>query len=112
MSPGWQTRGSREQYMGIDRARTVQLVEDYRDRRAWNAFVRDSPFGHLFQTHEWGELQIGLGGQPSRIAAVDDQGRLAGVVQILIFDTGARIFAYVPRGPVCDPEDADLVDAL
>ena len=88
-------------------AAPARLVEDYDDRAAWNAFVRAHPHGHLFQTCEWGELQDGLGGHPRRIAAVGDHG-IVGVIQFLVFDTGARTFAYVPRGPVCDPDDAAL----
>lgn len=98
--------------MSIDSARPVQLVADTGDRSAWDAFVRHHPAGHLFQLHEWGELQIGLGARPHRIAALDDRGRLLGVVQLLIFDTGRRVFAYVPRGPVCDSGAEDLVELL
>lgn len=98
--------------MSIDSARPVQLTADTCDRTVWDAFVRDHPSGHLFQLHEWGELQIGLGARPHRIAALDDRGRLIGVLQLLIFDTGRRVFAYVPRGPVCDAGDENLVELL
>jgi lipid II:glycine glycyltransferase (peptidoglycan interpeptide bridge formation enzyme) len=98
--------------MGIDSARSVQLTAETGDRRDWDAFVRDHPAGHLFQLHEWGELQIGLGARPHRIAALDERGRLLGVVQVLIFDTGSRVFAYVPRGPVCDPDAGDVIELL
>jgi lipid II:glycine glycyltransferase (peptidoglycan interpeptide bridge formation enzyme) len=89
----------------------ARLVDDYDDRAAWNAFVRGHAHGHLFQTYEWGELQDGLGGRPRRIAAVDDRG-LAGAIQLLVFSTGTRTFAYVPRGPVCDPDDEALAALL
>jgi lipid II:glycine glycyltransferase (peptidoglycan interpeptide bridge formation enzyme) len=98
--------------MSIDSARPVQLTADTCDRNVWDAFVRDHPAGHLFQSHDWGELQIGLGARPHRIAARDDGGRLLGVMQLLVFDTGNRVFAYVPRGPVCDPDDEGLVELL
>jgi lipid II:glycine glycyltransferase (peptidoglycan interpeptide bridge formation enzyme) len=91
--------------------RSVRLVDDYPDRHAWNAFVRGHASGHLFQTHEWGGVQAGLGGRPRKIAAVDDRG-LVGALQLFVFDTAERTFAYVPRGPVCDPDDAELADLL
>ena len=89
----------------------LELIDDYTDRDAWNAFVAASPVGHFFQTWEWGELQIGLGARPRRVAALVD-GKLTGAMQVLVFDTGARIFTYVPRGPVADPDDEDVVGAL
>jgi peptidoglycan pentaglycine glycine transferase (the first glycine) len=81
------------------------------DRDRWNAFVLAHPSGHFFQSWEWGDLQDGLGGRPLRLGAVAD-GRLVGCVQVLVFDTGTRKFAYVPRGPVADPIDDGVVDAL
>jgi len=82
------------------------------DRAAWNAFVEASPHGHVFQTWEWGDLQADLGAPPTRIAAMRG-GRIAGVLQMLMFETGPdRRFGFVPRGPTADPADTDVVDAL
>jgi lipid II:glycine glycyltransferase (peptidoglycan interpeptide bridge formation enzyme) len=97
--------------MGADRARTLQLVAGYDHRPAWDAFVRANPWGHLFQTFAWGDLQSGMGGQPMRLAVVDGEA-IAGALQLLVFDTGARVFTYVPRGPVCDPADAEVAELL
>lgn len=92
------------------------VAMDESDRERWDTFVADSPFGHVFQSWAWGDLQKGLGAQPVRIAAVAPDGRISGCVQALVFDTGSRVFAYVPRGPVVDPDDvflrASLVDAV
>lgn len=89
----------------------LDIIDDYTDRISWNEYVSASPSGHFFQTWEWGELQDGLGGRPRRIAAVIGN-RIVGAVQLLVFDTGTRKFAYVPRGPVADPDDDDLGRAL
>ena len=91
----------------------ITIVEGFDDRDAWNTFVDASPFGHFFQSWDWGALQdaFAVGGRPHRIAATA-AGRIVGCVQLLIFDTGERQFAYVPRGPVADPDDAVLVRAL
>lgn len=86
-------------------------IVEINDRDHWNAFVLAHPSGHFFQSWEWGELQDGLGGRPLRIGAVSN-GRLVGCVQVLVFDTGTRNFAYVPRGPVVDPLDDHVVGGL
>jgi lipid II:glycine glycyltransferase (peptidoglycan interpeptide bridge formation enzyme) len=95
----------------VSGAQTIRLVREFADREAWNAFVRAHPSGHLFQTYEWGELQEGLESRPLRIAALSDR-QIVGAVQILVFLTGRRTFAYVPRGPVCDPDERELAAAL
>jgi hypothetical protein len=60
---------------------------------------------------EWGTLQDGLGGRPRRIATFSD-GRLRGCLQMLVFEGVSRRFAYVPRGPVVDPDDREHVERL
>ena len=91
--------------------RQIDIVDDYTDRQRWNAFVAGSPFGHFFQTWEWGLLQEGLDATPRRVAALVGE-QIVGVVQVLVFDTGTRKFAYVPRGPVADPDDQEIAEAL
>lgn len=81
------------------------------DRDRWNAFVREHPDGHFFQSWEWGELQVALGAAPMRIAAVEG-GRLVGAMQLLLFDTGTRVFSFVPRGPVADADEGLAVRFL
>jgi lipid II:glycine glycyltransferase (peptidoglycan interpeptide bridge formation enzyme) len=91
--------------------RQIDIIDDYTDRQRWNAFVAGHPEGHFFQTWEWGELQEGLEAVPRRVAALSGDD-LVGVVQVLVFDTGTRKFAYVPRGPVADPDDDDVAGGL
>jgi lipid II:glycine glycyltransferase (peptidoglycan interpeptide bridge formation enzyme) len=86
------------------------IVDDFDDRERWNTLIRNHHIGHFFQSWEWGELQADLGGRPRRIAAVAD-GVLVGGAQVLLFDASRR-FAYVPRGPVADWDDEDLVDRV
>jgi lipid II:glycine glycyltransferase (peptidoglycan interpeptide bridge formation enzyme) len=88
-----------------------KILDAFDDRPAWDAFVRASPHGHLFQTWAWGDLQDGLGGRPVRIAAAGAQG-LSGCLQMLVFESTSRTFAYVPRGPVADPADTRIVGQL
>jgi lipid II:glycine glycyltransferase (peptidoglycan interpeptide bridge formation enzyme) len=91
--------------------RQIDIIDDYTDRERWNGFVAPHPWGHFFQTWEWGELQEGLDAVPRRVVALDGD-EIVGAVQVLVFDTGTRKFAYVPRGPVADPDDEDVASAL
>jgi lipid II:glycine glycyltransferase (peptidoglycan interpeptide bridge formation enzyme)/GNAT superfamily N-acetyltransferase len=90
---------------------SLEFYLDFDDRDRWNAFVAASPFGHFFQSWEWGDLQVGLGARPRRIAALSD-GRLVGCVQTLVFGSDERKFAYVPRGPVSDPDEVSVTGGL
>lgn len=82
------------------------------DRDRWDRAVETCPDGHVFQRWAWGELQRGLGAEPFRIGARRADGVLAGGVQVLVFDTGSRTFAYVPRGPAAPADDPDLAALL
>jgi peptidoglycan pentaglycine glycine transferase (the first glycine) len=90
---------------------TVRIIDNYTDATTWNDYVTPHPYGHIYQTWEWGELQVGLGAQPVRIAAIRNSA-FVGALQLLVFDTGTRKFAYAPRGPVADPADAAVGNAL
>jgi lipid II:glycine glycyltransferase (peptidoglycan interpeptide bridge formation enzyme) len=86
------------------------VLDEITDRARWNAFVSASPHGHFFQSWEWGLLQDGLGGAPTRVAALEGD-TIVGAVQLLRF-AGERTFTYVPRGPVVDPAREEVADAL
>lgn len=86
---------------------TRLVVQEPADRERWNDFVRGHPEGHVFQSWEWGELQVELGATPLRLAALAGD-RLVGAMHLLLFDTGTRVFSFVPRGPVADPDDEAL----
>ncbi|HEV3141758.1 MAG TPA: peptidoglycan bridge formation glycyltransferase FemA/FemB family protein [Vicinamibacterales bacterium] len=88
----------------------IKLVDD-RDR--WDAFVRAHPYGHFFQSWDWGVLQEALDARPVRIAnSASDDHRIISAVQLFIFE-GSKRFAVIPRGPVSDPAVAlgELLDA-
>lgn len=93
---------------------TLRVVENL-DARAWDEFVL-ARGGHLLQSSAWGELKARFGWRVLRLALECDHALVAGA-QILFrrLPLGLR-FAYVPRGPVADPEDretlATLLDAL
>jgi peptidoglycan pentaglycine glycine transferase (the first glycine) len=78
---------------------------------AWDEFVSACPRGHLLQSWAWGDLKGRFGWQPLRVALADGNGLLA-VAQILLRRLPYRTLAYVPRGPVCDPDDDRAGQAL
>ncbi|MDE3091733.1 MAG: peptidoglycan bridge formation glycyltransferase FemA/FemB family protein [Chloroflexota bacterium] len=88
---------------------------DNPDTRAWNDFVR-ARGGHILQSTAWAELKSRFGWSAQRVALARGNEFVAGA-QILYrqLPLGLR-FAYVPRGPVADPQDratfTALVDAL
>jgi lipid II:glycine glycyltransferase (peptidoglycan interpeptide bridge formation enzyme) len=74
------------------------------ERRAYDGFVSASPFGHLLQSWRWGEFRAAWGWQPKRFLCRRD-GRVVAAVQLLFRPTPLGTLAYVPRGPVCAPDD-------
>ena len=78
---------------------------------AWDDFVSSSPYGHLLQSWHWGEFKGHFGWRPSRLAIADD-GQLVATAQLLLRRLPYRCLAYVPRGPVYDPENEQLGPVL
>jgi lipid II:glycine glycyltransferase (peptidoglycan interpeptide bridge formation enzyme) len=91
--------------------KAVQAGPDRRDE--WNAFVADGSSFTLLQSWEWGDLKGASRWKPFRIA-VDRDGRIVAGAQMLIaaVPPGVPSIAYVPRGPVGDRLDDDVVEAL
>jgi lipid II:glycine glycyltransferase (peptidoglycan interpeptide bridge formation enzyme) len=80
----------------------------------WNALISSLPGAHLLQTWQWGQVKVPNGWQPERWAWRNAQGNVAAAAQVLQRDLGIAGLAtrlrvlYVPRGPVCDWQDATL----
>lgn len=73
----------------------------------WDDFVL-SKGGHLLQSWGWGDFKSRFGWEVARFVARDEAGKqLDGVVQVLLRDFPLGKMAYVPKGPVADPEDED-----
>lgn len=81
------------------------------DEKTWDAFV-SARAGHLLQTTAWGELKSRFGWSAQRLGVERDGAMVAGA-QILYrrLPLGLTL-AYVPRGPVRDPNDRDVLAAL
>lgn len=83
------------------------------DRTAWDHYVGGHPFGHPLQLWGWGEAKRGSGWEPVRLA-LEENGEWAGAVQVLLWRIPklGREIAYIPRGPVVDPETPESTRLL
>ncbi len=80
------------------------------DPAEWAALVGSSPRGGVLQSYEWGEFKTLLGWRAVRLLLEDD-GRPRGGVQLLLRPSPLGTVAYVPRGPLVAPEDAEAMAA-
>jgi lipid II:glycine glycyltransferase (peptidoglycan interpeptide bridge formation enzyme) len=82
------------------------------DRVRWNEFVASSPAGHALQSWEWGELKERTGWHAHRLA-LGEGPEIRACAQVLVrrLPMGVGRLGYVPRGPVLDYGDANLVRA-
>ncbi len=82
-------------------------------REHWNTFVAASPYGHVLQSWEWGEFKSQTGWAATRLALTDgDTVRAAAQILIRSLPYGAGNLAYVPRGPVLDYGDLQLLASM
>jgi len=83
-----------------------------RSPEEWDDFVI-SKGGHLLQSWGWGEFKKRFGWEVMRLVTYDEPGQVVeGVVQILLRDLPGGKIAYVPKGPVTDPEDEDTFTSM
>lgn len=73
------------------------------DKEQWDEYVLDNG-GHPLQLWGWGQVKAGHGWIVERVFMYDE-GMMAGAAQVLIrrLPPPFRAFAYIPRGPLCDP---------
>jgi lipid II:glycine glycyltransferase (peptidoglycan interpeptide bridge formation enzyme) len=81
------------------------------DRGRFDAFVAASPFGHIHQSYEWGQIKSGSGWKPLRYLA-EKEGRVVAAVSLLKTRRRGVTVLYASRGPVVDYSDGELVRAL
>jgi lipid II:glycine glycyltransferase (peptidoglycan interpeptide bridge formation enzyme) len=88
----------------------------------WESFVATHPQSHMLQCAAWGELKSTFGWQAERVGLRAEEGRAAGghlVAGALVLYRRLPLgyqLAYVPKGPLVDPNDEaacrTLLDAL
>jgi len=81
--------------------------------RDWDAFVAARPEAHVLQTSAWGELKSRFGWSAARVG-VTRAGRIVAGALVLFRRLPLRLgtLAYIPRGPILDPGEAELTAAL
>ncbi len=90
-------------------------IVDNPDVRRWNDFVRTRN-GHVLQSTAWAELKSRFGWSAQRLALQRGDTLVAGAQILFRRLPFGLIFAYIPRGPVANPQDhtifSTLLDAL
>lgn len=86
---------------------TAMKLVEITDRKAWDEFVTASPWGNPLQLWGWGETKRLSDWTPYRLALYDDDQIVAGA-QVLLWRLPKLSFwiAYIPRGPVGEPDSA------
>ena len=85
------------------------------DDGVWDAFVETHPRGHFLQLSGWGKFKEAFGWEAVRVGLFE-AGQIVAGAQILLrplvkLPLTPR-FAYIPKGPVVDWEQQDLVERL
>lgn len=80
------------------------------DQERWNAFLLEKG-GHLLQSYEWGGVKSQFGWRATRVA-LEEGGRIIAGAQLLIRDLPLGSLAYLPRGPVVDPQKGETLREL
>ncbi len=88
----------------------MPLVNSDDDRRRYNEFVRNSPYGRCTQDLNWGHVKNNWATDG---VYLEEDGEIIAALTILSVDgaLGKRLL-YANRGPVCDFYDVDLVVRL
>ncbi|NPV26730.1 MAG: peptidoglycan bridge formation glycyltransferase FemA/FemB family protein [Firmicutes bacterium] len=73
------------------------------ERQRFNAFLEQSPKGHILQSWEWGEVKATTGWVPLRLIVEEDRQIVAAISLLKRKLPGInRSIFYAPRGPVLD----------
>lgn len=83
------------------------------DRQRFDEYVARFETGDLLQSFEWGDLKSRGGWRPVRVIA-EHNGEIAAAASALkrSIPKVGRCIMYVPRGPVLDTTDSDLVQSF
>jgi peptidoglycan pentaglycine glycine transferase (the first glycine) len=90
-------------------------LADIRNASQWNELIESLPGAHAFQTWEWGQVKSQFGWESHPILWRDGSGEVAAAALVLQRTTRLGGFAmhlsvmYIPRGPLMDWSDVELV---
>lgn len=83
------------------------------ERKVWDAFMANQPSFGLLQSWDWGEFKGKMGWKVYRLAA-RKQDRILAAAQVFIKSLvgGLGSVVYIPRGPIGDWTDGEIMQAL
>ncbi|GEK28328.1 lipid II:glycine glycyltransferase FemX [Furfurilactobacillus siliginis] len=73
-------------------------------------FVRNAPYTSVTQDPGWGAIKNNW--EPLHVTVERDGEIVAAMSILMIANEDGKKLAYCSKGPVCDPTDVDLIDAL
>lgn len=82
-------------------------------RRRWDSFVAEHPKGHLLQSYAWGDFKRRHQWPGLRVILTEpNSAKVVAGAQVLFREMAGLSVAYVPKGPVVDWENRELVETL
>jgi lipid II:glycine glycyltransferase (peptidoglycan interpeptide bridge formation enzyme) len=82
-------------------------------KEEWNQLVFRSPHFSIMQSYEWGEFKKSQGWDSVRLGIMAGNELIAGAqVLFLPILNGLYCLAYVPRGPLCQPDNLSILEIL
>lgn len=75
----------------------------------WTHFLQQHPYNYFLQTWQWGDFQHQGLGKPIYRLGFYDNDKLVGLALAIVETTRFGQFVYVPRGPVLDWNNLQLV---
>lgn len=79
--------------------------------KKYKEYIQSSKYGRLTQALEWGDVKSNW---TKEIVYLEEDGNIVASMLILIqsMKIGGYTMMYAPRGPVCDPNDVNLVKKM
>lgn len=88
----------------------MKTLRQCTDRQEWDDYILDNG-GHPLQLWGWGEVKSGKNWQAERLFLTDESANILGAAQVLIrhLPWPLKSLAYVPRGPVIDEVNREVM---
>lgn len=85
-------------------------INDSEELNRYENFVKNAPYTSITQDIGWSAVKNNW--EPLYVYLEKDDQIIAAMSILMINSTDNKKFAYCSKGPVCDPNDVDLLDAL
>ncbi|GKQ42543.1 methicillin resistance protein [Companilactobacillus sp. RD055328] len=88
----------------------VVNIEDKEELERYENFVKNAPFTSVTQDVAWANVKNNW--EPLYVYIEENNEIIAGMSVLMMTNEDGKKFAYCSKGPVCDPSDVDIIDAL